>query len=136
MNSSEQFLVQHFKTVNDLITLLISQDQRKRQTAGEGEADEEAEFAAAVLDLVHKRVRDVGNVFRVVGDTAGVVAGGSINAVGAGVHVSSYRPDLDLASALHRFENCGCRRSVSASTGCRPNYDILTIFIFGLDEPV
>ncbi|CAM9761002.1 unnamed protein product, partial [Ascophyllum nodosum] len=45
-----------------------SEDQRKRKSAGEGEADEEAEFAAAVLDLVHNRVRDVGNVFRIVGD--------------------------------------------------------------------
>ena len=136
MNSAKQFLVQHFKTVNDSITLLISQDQRKHKSAGEGEVNEEAEFAAAVLDLVHNRVRDVGNVFRVVGDTAGGVAGGSIKAVGAGVHVSSYRPDLDLASALHQFENYGCRRSVSASTGCRPNYDILSIFLFGLDETV
>ena len=82
-----------------------------------------------MLDLVYVRVRDVGNVFRVVRDTVGGLAGGSIKAVGAGVHVSSYRPDLDLASVLHRFENCGCRRSVSGSTGCRPNNDILSIFL-------
>ena len=127
-NSAEQFLVQHFKTVNDSITLLISQDQRKRQSAGEGEADGEAGFAAAVLDLVYVRVRDVGNVVCVVRDTVGGLVGGSIKAVGVGVHVSSYRPDLDLASVLHRFENCGCRRSVCASAGCRPNNDILSIF--------
>lgn len=122
MNSAEQFRVQHFKTLNDSITLLISQDQRKRQSAREGGGDEDEKFAAAVLDLVYDRVRDVGNVFRAVGDTVGGLAVGSIKAVGAGVHVSSYRPDVDLASVLHRFENCGCRRSVSASTGCRPNY--------------
>lgn len=47
-------------------------------------------FAAAVLGLVHDRVRDVGDLFRVVGDTAGGLAGGSIKAVGATVNVSSW----------------------------------------------
>ncbi|CAM9761071.1 unnamed protein product, partial [Ascophyllum nodosum] len=50
------------------------------------EADGEAGFAAAVLDLVYVRVRDVGNVFRVVRNTVGGLAGGSIKAVGAGLH--------------------------------------------------
>lgn len=40
-----------------------------------------------MLGLVYDRVRDVGNVCRVVGDTAGAVAGGSIKAVGATVNV-------------------------------------------------
>lgn len=52
------------------------------------EADEDAVFAAAVLGFVHDRVRDVGDAFRVVGDTAGGLAGGSIKAVGATVNVS------------------------------------------------
>lgn len=36
---------------------------------------------------MHDRVRDVGNVCRIVGDTAGALAGGSIKAIGATVNV-------------------------------------------------
>ncbi|CAM9291628.1 unnamed protein product, partial [Laminaria digitata] len=68
--------------------------RRKRRSLQE--ADEDAVFAAAVLGFVHDRVRDVGDVFRVVGDTAGGLAGGSIKAVGASVNgLSSV---LDAAS--------------------------------------
>lgn len=63
------------------------QGRRKRRALQE--ADEDAVFAAAVLGFVHDRVRDVGDVFRVVGDTAGGLTGGSIKAVGASVNVSA-----------------------------------------------
>lgn len=61
------------------------QGRRKRRALQE--ADEDAMFAAAVLGFVHDRVSDVGDVLRVVGDTAGGLAGGSIKAVGASVNV-------------------------------------------------
>ena len=44
-------------------------------------------FAAAVLGELHDTVKAVGTVFRVVGDTAGALTGGSIKAVGAVVNV-------------------------------------------------
>lgn len=44
-------------------------------------------FAAAVLGELHDTVKAVGTVFRVVGDTAGALTGGSIKAVGAMVNV-------------------------------------------------
>lgn len=75
-------------------------------------------FAAAVLGFVHDRVRDVGDVFRVVGDTAGGLAGGSIKAVGASVNVRAawlftpwgyYRRVVGkggIGSLLIEFEGC------------------------------
>lgn len=59
-------------------------------------------FAAAVLGLVHDRVRDVGNLFRVIGDTAGGLAGGGIKAVGATVNVSSWSHSGESANCATR----------------------------------
>lgn len=60
--------------------------QAKRHQPWE-EADDDAVFAAAVLGELHDTIRVVGDVFRIVGDTAGALTGGSIKAVGAAVNV-------------------------------------------------
>lgn len=49
---------------------------------------------------MHDRVRDVGNIFRIVGDTAGAVTGGTIKAVGATVNVREERRILILHAEL------------------------------------
>jgi len=56
------------------------------------EADEDAAFAAEMLGLVYDRVRDVGDALRVVGDTAGGLAGGSFKLISASVNVRGDRP--------------------------------------------
>lgn len=75
---------------------MASQESRQKQRSP-GEAEEDAVFAAAVLGLVHDRVRDVGNLFRVIGDTAGGLAGGGIKVVGATVNVRSWSHSGDSA---------------------------------------
>eukprot|EP00752_Nemacystus_decipiens_P012056 g10688.t1 len=71
-------------------------DRSRRRKRGVTEADEDAAFAAEMLGLVYDRVKDVGDMFRVVGDTAGGLAGGSFKLLSASVNgLSSV---LDAAS--------------------------------------
>lgn len=62
--------------------------RRKRQRRETHEADEDAIFAAELLGLVHDRVRDTGDFLRIIGDTAGGLAGGSIKLLSASVKVN------------------------------------------------
>lgn len=74
----------------DTIYLRITQQARSRRTRQRGvtqEADEDAVFAAEMLGLVYDRVRDIGDVLRVIGDTTGGLAGGSIKLLSASVNV-------------------------------------------------
>ncbi|CAM9311435.1 unnamed protein product, partial [Hapterophycus canaliculatus] len=59
--------------------------RRKRHRRAAQEADEDAIFAAELLGLVHDRVRDAGDLLRIIGDTAGGLAGGSIKLLSAPV---------------------------------------------------
>lgn len=72
-------------------TILFQQDRsRRRKRGGVTEADEDAAFAAEMLGLVYDRVKDVGDVLRVVGDTAGGLAGGSFKLLSASVNVREW----------------------------------------------
>lgn len=66
----------------------MHQDRRRKR--GVTEADEDAAFAAEMLGLVYDRVREVGDVLRVVGDTAGGLAGGSFKLISASVNVREW----------------------------------------------
>lgn len=71
-----------------LVRTQQDRSRRKRQRRPSQEADEDAIFAAELLGLVHDRVRDAGDLLRIVGDTAGGLAGGSIKLLSAPVKVS------------------------------------------------
>lgn len=64
--------------------------RRLRQRGATQEADEDAVFAAEMLGLVYDRVRDMGDVLRIIGDTAGGLAGGSIKILSASVNVRGW----------------------------------------------
>lgn len=68
----------------------MQQGRDRRRKRGVTEADEDAAFAAEMLGLVYDRVRDVGDVLRVVGDTAGGLAGGSFKLLSASVNVRKW----------------------------------------------
>lgn len=69
----------------------MQQDRSRRRKRGVTEAEEDAAFAAEMLGLVYDRVKDVGDVLRVVGDTAGGLAGGSFKLLSASVNVREWR---------------------------------------------
>lgn len=96
--------------------------QAKRHQPWE-EADDDAVFAAALLGELHDTVRVVGDVFRIVGDTAGALTGGSIKAVGAAVNVRRLGLLLmnGVPHAVLLFCSCGLTRTWTyASSGTDP----------------
>lgn len=68
----------------------MQQDRGRRRKRGVTEAEEDAAFAAEMLGLVYDRVKDVGDALRVVGDTAGGLAGGSFKLLSASVNVRKW----------------------------------------------
>ncbi len=97
----------------------MSQDRsRRKRQRRVTEADEDAAFAAEMLGLVYDRVRDVGDVLRVVGDTAGGLAGGSFKLISASVNVRGCRRVLIGTRSRLAWERdagvCRCWRKLSA----------------------
>lgn len=77
----------------DIFACLATQQDGSRRTRQRGatqEADEDVVFAAEMLGLVYDRVRDVGDLLRVIGDTTGGLAGGSIKLLSASVNVREW----------------------------------------------
>ncbi|CAM9598128.1 unnamed protein product [Ectocarpus sp. 13 AM-2016] len=70
--------------------------RKRRRGAGKEELDEDVVFAAEVLGLVHDRVRDAGDLMRVIGDTAGGLSGGTFKLLS--VPVNGLSSMLDAAS--------------------------------------
>eukprot|EP00903_Cladosiphon_okamuranus_P007691 g7454.t2 len=94
---------------------------RRRKRAGVTEADEDAAFAAEMLGLVYDRVKDVGDVLRVVGDTAGGLAGGSFKLLSASVNGLSSVLDAASRGVKANIRTADERSSTSPTPPAAPS---------------